>query len=442
LNPLLLIAVRNVTLNWRHSLASLLSITAAFFSLNIFQGYIHDLGNLYYVSYRNRSMLGDLIIENRDGDSAAAKADPEKFQITAEMQATLQEFNARHADLIQASARFLNVQGSITNGGISTIFLGRGYDATEGAKIRGALWNWDALYGEPLSLHTEGGVMLVGQSLGITLGCTPDPKVRAATSDGGYQPVNRPFKCTTPSMQLSSTTENGQLSAIDLTPVGIIDAGYVDIDRKYVSMNLSDAQKLLDTKSVTFMTLLLSGSDRDIEAVKADFAREVEPKFPELHVVRWQDHPTIGDLYNRSMDLLGIFRNFVVIVIISISTLSVLNTMTKSLSERTREVGTMLSIGFRARHMRVVFLTESVLLCAIGLFIGGVGSLVVEAVVNRVGILYKAGLLSEPVPFRISLDARVAALSIFGLLALSSVATLVALSRVLRKRIVDCLHYV
>jgi putative ABC transport system permease protein len=77
---------RNVILNWRHSLASLLSIAAAFFALNLFQGYISDLADLYEVSYRERSMLGDLMIEHQEARSPKANANPWDYSLNLEIQ--------------------------------------------------------------------------------------------------------------------------------------------------------------------------------------------------------------------------------------------------------------------------------------------------------------------------------------------------------------------
>jgi putative ABC transport system permease protein len=441
MKALLLIAFRNVVLNWRHSAASILSITAAFFSLNIFQGYINDLTDLYYVSYKNRSMFGDLIVENKAVESAEAKSEPEKFELTPELQSAVKEFVTRHSDRIEAYARFLNLQGTISNGSVSAIFLARAYDTVEGYKFRGKLWYWNTLYGEPLNLHPENGRALLGQGLGKIMGCLPDPKVSALASDGGYAPVNRPFKCSSSSLQLTTTTVTGQVNAIDVDPVGLVDAGYSDVDRKFITLALPDAQTLLNTQNVSYGTLLLKNS-ADLAAVTEDFNREVASEYPMLHVVRWQDQPSVGDLYNRSMEFLTIFRNFVAIVIISISVMSILNTMTKSLSERTREVGTMLSFGFRQSHIRVVFLGEALLLCALGLAIGGVSSLLSQAVINKIGVLYKAGLLSEAVPFRIKLDPRLMLTTTLVLLALSALATVMALQRVLKKPIIECLHHV
>lgn len=435
------IALRNVTLHWRHSIASLLSIMAAFLSLNVFQGYIQDLEHLYYVSYRHRSMYGDLLVMHRDSETPDARAEPWKFGLTPPMQEAIRSFASSRADAISATARFLELSGTVSNGATSTIFISLAYDDREASKLRGDLWKWNTLYGEPMFLHPEGGRVLIGQALGRILGCLPDPPVRALVFEGGYEPKNRPYQCKTSSLQISATTDSGQINALDLNVAGLIDAGYSDIDRRYLNLSLKDAQTLLNTDRVSNIALLLNNPS-DAARIQREFEQDVRSKIPELSILRWQDHPRIGDLYNRTMELLSIFRNFVVAVIISISALSVLNTMTKSLTERTREIGTLLSLGFRGRHIRAIFVSESLLLGLFGIAMGICSSSVIAFAINHAGIFYKAGMLSEPVPFRIALNLPIMLLSAAGLLALTVLATLAATGRVLQKRIIECLQHV
>jgi putative ABC transport system permease protein len=440
MKSLLLIAFRNVTLNWRHSLASLLSIAAAFFSLNVFQGYIHDLGDLYYVSYRHRSMFGDLMIENQAAGTPKAHSEPWKYGMSREVQNEVTKFVEKLGARATVATRFLDVQGTVTNGRVSTIFFTHGYDVLQGKTTRGELWKWNALYGEPLDLHPEGGRVILGQTLGRMLDCVPDPPVRAVAADGGYKPEVRPFKCKSDSVQISVTTDSGQLNAMDFQVGGLMDAGYLDIDKKFLWMSLPDAQTLLNTDRITYETILLSDPD-DYPNVIKEFNQDLGARYPELRIMRWQDNERAGDLYNKTMSLLHIFRNFVVIVIISISTLSVLNTMTKSLSERIREIGTLLSIGFRKVHIRIIFISESIFLGALGIILGFLASAASAALVNHIGFFYKAGLLSEPVPFRIKLSLELTCISAFGLISLAALATTWACQRVLKKRIVECLQH-
>lgn len=437
---LIRIAFGNVILNWRHSLASILSVSAAFFSLNVFQGYIHDVGRLYYTSYRQRSMFGDLTILNRAAKTPAERADVWTYGLDPPLQDEIKDFIKAHSDEIQTGVRFLDLQGLITNGKISTIFFTHGYDLAEGAILRGDLWKWNTVYGEPLELHPEGGRILVGQALGHMLGCVPKAKMKAVAATGGYEPVSRPFVCRDNSMQLTVTTDAGQLNALDLDVVGLIDGGYLDVDSKFLWMSLPDAQTLMHTDRISYENLMLRNPD-EIDRVASEFRDQFGISRPELKIIPWQDIPDIGDLYNQSMELLGVFRNFVSIVIVAISSLSVLNTMTKSLSERIREIGTLLAIGFRKTHIRIIFVTEAILLSLIGITVGGVVSLLVGTGINSAGIFYKAGLLSEPVPFRIYLMWQLSLISAVGLVLLAALATIWACRRALQKQIVECLHY-
>ncbi|MEK7357544.1 MAG: FtsX-like permease family protein [Bdellovibrionota bacterium] len=440
MSPFVSIGVRNVLLHWRHSLAAVLAVAAAFFSINVFQGYLDDLEHLYLISFRNRSMYGDILITHAQSESEEAKANPSLYDIGSEAQDAIRKFAGDHSDAIETVSRALVVQGTITNGQTSAIFVGIGTDLIEGAKIRGPVWAWNALYGEPLDLHPEGGRVLLGQALGHTMDCWPDQVVRAAIASGGYKPEVRKFTCSNPSVQLSTLTESGQLSALDLEVGGLSDAGYVEIDKKFVWMSLQDAQSLQQTDHVTLAAIALKENSSAAEVTRL-FREEVGPRFPMLLAGRWQDHPRISALYNQTMDFLRIFRNFVAIVIIVMSTLSVVNTLTKSLSERTQEIGTLLSLGFRPWHIRSIFLVESVLLCFVGVLIGGVATVICASVVNSVGIFYKGGMLTEPIPFRIMLGVPLGAATCVGLLMLGVFATLIACERVLAKKIVDCLRH-
>lgn len=80
--------------------------------------------------------------------------------------------------------------------------------------------------------------------------------------------------------------------------------------------------------------------------------------------------------------------------------MSVLMTMMKSVSERTREIGTLRSLGFLRRHI-------------VGLF-----------ALNGAGITYKAGVLSESIPLVVGVSPRA---YVFGFVFLTGVAIAAAL---------------
>ncbi len=411
------IAFRNAFKNWRHSLAAIISISAGFLSLVLFQGYISDVKALYEDGYNHRAMYGHLLIENPQIQTPEGHAHSENYLISVEDQGKIKGFLDQHKSEVQETVRFLPVTGTVTNGRNSFIFVGMGYDIEAGARMRAPNWTWEALYGQPLQIAKDPQGVVLGQAMGFLLGCVPDKKMVAMAQNAGYIPEVRPFHCERNSIQLTANTVTGQLNAIDLNVVGLIDGGYKDIDEKWMKMSIENAQTLLNTDKIRFQSVLLKDPDH-IDSFVEDFNKyATEQKLP-LHAVRWDKHK-IAQVYNQTKSLLGVFQAFIVTVILTIAGLSVLNTVVKSVKERTKEIGTLRSIGFTGRQVEFIFSMEAFYLSMMGVAVGAATALVTTFIVNHSRILYRAGLLSEPILFRIGYDipAYVLCTILLGILA-------------------------
>jgi putative ABC transport system permease protein len=82
-------------------------------------------------------------------------------------------------------------------------------------------------------------------------------------------------------------------------------------------------------------------------------------------VVDWIDTED-ADLFRRAESILSVYRGLVVLVILVIAGAAVRTTMMKTVRERTREIGTLRSLGYRRHHLLAMFAVESSLfaLCA------------------------------------------------------------------------------
>ena len=434
------IAFRNVRKNWRHSLSALLSISASFVSLVLFDGYIGDLKNMYQDSFRHRSMLGDYIIEKPEIHSKEGLFDPNKFMITEDEQAMIDSFLKENESIVANRVRFINFQGGITNGLQSSIFLGRGFDLIEGEKVRGKSWSWNATYGKPLHLAKVDSATLLGQGLAKKMGCTWTKPDNFYTFAGGYEPVERTYTCPTNDLQISAMTSTGQLNAVDINVVGLTDAGYRDIDDRYLVTSLETAQALTNSKSISMLSVELKPGANPQSFVDL-FNDKIAKNHPELKVMTWVEHP-VGETYLKSIDLLSIFRNFVVIVILIISVLSVINTLIKIIKERSREIGTLRSIGFTASQVVKMFVYETLLLTSFGIAIGVGITLALTALLNSAHIRYKAGMLSEPVLFKINFEPTDYLNATGILLFVSLLACLYSTRQEINKKIVENFNHV
>jgi putative ABC transport system permease protein len=430
-----LIAVKNVRRHWKRSLAAIVSISMGFIALVVFQGYMDNVKTMYYETFRSRFMYGDVMIENQSATAPEGKSDPWKYSLDSRAQEAINHFLEENQARVQSKVRFLQISGMIRGSSSSMIFRGVGYDLAEGAKMREKNWAWNAVYGVPLQRAPEGDNIVLGQTLAGLIGCEAEKKIRVLNSLEGYEPKERAFSCTSPSLQMSSVTEGGQLNAMDFNVMGIIDGAYRDVDSKLVMMDLSRAQQLMGTQQISFETVKFREPARVESMIREFNQRMLDQEIP-VHMLRWENHP-VGDMYVRTMNLLSVFRNFVVIIIVAIAGLSVFNTMVKVVKERTREVGTLQSLGFQSWSIQMIFLFEALLLAMIGCVIGSAVSILMSFVCNSLGITYKAGVLSAPVPFEVSIVPSLYGVSVLFLMGLAMLTTWVAARSTLSQKIAD-----
>lgn len=436
------IASRNVYKNWRQSVASVVSVSAAFLTLALFQGYLLDVEGLFSSIYRHRTMFGDAMVEHRDLYSPEGRAEPWKYLIDTRSQKFIQDFVSRNSDSVTTRVRFLKVSGLATNGKTSVIFGGAGYDLAEGLQMRGPRWGWDALYGQTLESSQNSAGIVIGQTMASLFGCQPLAKRTVLSLLDSLSENKIGFSCEgdQTSLQLSGATQEGQLNAIDSQIVGFVDGGFKDIDGRYVMMSLENAQILAGTSSVTYETFLLKSPSLASEFINR-FQREADALRLPLRFQTWQTHPFYGDVFIRTMDLLALFRNFVVVIVLTIATLSVLTTMIKVVNERTREIGTLRSLGYQKFQIAQIFVFEAAGLALLGNGVGILGAILISLLINHSGLAYKAGMFVEPTPLTVAIDLKIYLVSVCYLSMLAVLAALVALSLTLKQKVSENLCY-
>jgi putative ABC transport system permease protein len=437
--PLLRIAARNVRKNARHSAGSMLAIAVGFVALVLFDGYLSYMERDLSDAMGERLMVRDVIIERPGAADARESGRPfEEAVLGDREQAFVDRYLAAHAPEVRAHGRFLYAWGSASTGKASAPFLALGYDVEDGVRLRGR-YAWDALAGRPLQRAGENAVVL-GRGLGAQLDCEPVGSPRLFGRDGLPIEEARPFACRRPRVQLVANTASGQLNAIEPEVVGLVDGGLVEYDSKYVNMPMPLAQRLLDTRAVSLYVVRLVDSSRARE-----FARGLDAaaRAQGLGVVAlpWIEHGSAEES-RRMQNVLGIYRMLVALVVVLIASISVLTTMAKSVSERTREIGTLRSLGFLRRHVIALFAIEAALLASVGTVVGATLSLAVSVLVNAAGITYDGGLASMPMPFKVSVLPGMYAMSAVFLAFLAALAAIVPARRVARARIPEALTHV
>ncbi len=436
---LLKLARRNILRHARYSIGSGLAVAAGFLALTLFQAYITDIRLLYEESYEHRGMYGNVLIEHT-GSLAERRASPWDFVVDTSQQRAVESFLTEHSAEIFATARFLLGTGLITNGTTQATFLMKGHSVAEGARMRGAKWDWDTALGNPLSHSKEESPVVLGLGLAEILGCTIPPSAHKLSKAGNYEATYRPFECMTKEFQFSTSTARGQTNALSATMVGAVNAMYREIDERFVMAPIEWVQRLYQTDAITAYSVLLNDSSKAPQFISAFNQFAADKQLP-LTSANWKDHRE-GEMYRRTMNLLAIFRNFVVTILVAITGLSVFNTFLKTVKERTREIGTLRSIGFSMRSLLAVFGMEAAMLCLLGTTAGAILAVTLTALLNHSGIMYKAGLLADPIPFHLAFALEYYITSAAFLIGVSVFAAVFAAAGTTRARIAENLTHV
>jgi ABC-type lipoprotein release transport system permease subunit len=424
---------RNMFYHRQKSILALSSVAACFFSLNFFQGYIAGSHVIFNDSYEKRSMLGDLVL-TKNPKGLAAEETVEKI-LSKNEQEKLEEI-LREFQEVDHWMKFLFVTGTINQGVSHALFTGWGIEVEAGDKMRGADWRWNTMAGKPLS-SDQANEVIVGERLALLMGCSRGSRDSFIMGLGGYSPVDRPFSCRDQQWQFSAVTLQGQSNAIRLGVSGIMDGMFRELDLRFLYMPLSAAQRLLDTDSVSFFSL----KAKEGASVPA-LTRTLNERFRErglgLTALSWKDH-SFGDFYRKTMDFLRTFQVFMIVVILAVALLSIFNTFLRNVQERSLEFGVLRTLGFQRNHVRWIFLWEAVFVSLLGIAMGGAFALISKLVVNEIGILYRAGLFTQPVPFLIVFTPGMFFLSALLVLLVALMAASIPLWRNERKSITSCL---
>lgn len=420
LSPLVRVAARNVWKNWRHSIGTVLAIAVGFLTIGLFEGYLQDLFERQSYILSRRNMMGDVMIEHRDAGLPEADEDPLRFSLTKADQAAIESYLAQDTSVV-TRVRILDISGLASTGRSGVMFMSLGHDVAEGATMRGE-FAWNAVAGKPL--HEAGrDAVVLAQGLGGILECEATSDEPVTDPLGVPIPKERPMKCKKDRVQFSAMTASGQINAIELPVSGIYNAVMKELDARFSLMPLSASQRLLDTDVISLVSVRLApGASADAWAKR--FNGAVSPARKDVIAVPWDEH-RFAELHRRGRQILQIYRSFVVVVVSAIAGMSVLMTMMKTVSERTREVGTLRSLGFRRRHIIGLFALEAGFLAVFAASLGAAASLALTFAVNAAQITYKAGVLSDSIPLIVAVSPTA---YVFAASFLCGVAMLAALA--------------
>lgn len=409
------LAFRNLFRNARRSLFTVLAIALGFVAVNVLGGFTAYIFSNLEESYIYAEANGHLTVF-KQGFLDQGKLDPNRYLLSETELERIRTTAARHPQVV-ISTEQLNVSGLLSNGQVSTIFLAAGRvpsDIEAIGKLSSRNSKRILLYdGRPLSDADEHGI---------------------GVSHGLAKALNLALDGTAVAM---SPTVSGQINALDVQLVQLIDAPIEALDDKLAVVPLKFAQSLYDTASVDRVTLLLRRGT-DIEAVRGTLARELHAAGLDVDIRTWTE---LSPFYTKAKKMFDVIFVVSFLIVFTIVVMSVVNTFTMAVLERTREIGTLRALGVRRRGIVTMFALESVVLGGFGSLFGIGLTVLVVALVGWLEPSWIPPQMARRVPLQIYLVPLYWMSSTLALLVLAILSAILPARKAARMPITHALGY-
>jgi putative ABC transport system permease protein len=235
------------------------------------------------------------------------------------------------------------------------------------------------------------------------------------------------------------STASGQVNAIEPAVVGLVDGGRKEMDSTIVMMPLTLAQRLRNTRGVTQYSVLLRDPS-SAERFSSDLHAAARVRGLDLEAMPWRQSYH-GAQYRQGMGLIRAFRGLMALVVVAIAGMAIFSTMAKAVNERTREIGTLRSLGFVRGQVTRLFALEAGLLSAAACVLGLLLTLAFAGLVNGAGVTYNGGLVAAPIPLGVAIEPANCLRAAAFLIAVAVLAAWLPARRAARRKIPDALAY-
>ena len=388
MNPLL-IGLRNLRRNRRRTFITALSITCGFIAIALFAGYTKTVYRSLADQAIHGELLGHLTVA-KQGFRKSGALEPGKYLLAADDIARAEAVVQRVLPGSYVAPR-LAVNGLISNGKASTIFIAEGLTPGDMQHLRGPRARASGGLDEKL----PNGIT-VSRGLAQMLGL----------KDGSDASV------------LVSTAQ-GQANALDVNVTDTFSTGNAGTDNKSVFLPMALARSLFDVEGKADRLTILLPDATQAEAAAPLLGAAFQASGLSLEVDSWQN---LSAFYLQVKGLFDMVFAFLLAIVLAIIVMSVANAMTMSVIERTREIGTMRALGMRRNQVVRLFLSESVILVVMACIAGTVAALALRYAINFAGFTYRPPNSTDEVPLLIGFDILRSAMAGVALCVLGALA--------------------
>ncbi len=423
------LSFRNLFRNKRRTVATGAAVIAGFVGLTLLGGYIFRVekglrSNSVYLQNK-----GHITIFKKEGLQRFATR-PSFYQLTVDDQKIIQKYIQKYSDNIEWAGKALTGAGLISNGEKSVPFMSVGVD----------LVTLEKSFSHP-EVHKWAEDFLTEDSINFYNAVKNDPFSISITARLGELIGRKAPFAKLPieqrSVQLAGMNFYGDLNAIDATLSVNHSTGSELLEDAGMLASIELMQQLYSTDGAHYVMIYLK-DDSQI----SNIVRELNETFKTDHLpfdVYPFDDPAISPNYVGSMGFLYAMTGFFVFLICGAVALSIVNSLTMGILERTREIGTFRAIGYRRSQISWMMTQEALWLCIFSGVIGIMLAALISLIVNRLHFTFSPPGIVSAIQFTLSINAVLVSIITLMFLLLVGLTSYLVTHFKLKMKVVDLL---
>lgn len=406
---ILIFGIRNLQRNYRRSLVTASSIALGFAAAALFARYTQ----IIYRGLSEQAIYGELLDHltiTKKGLATEGRLYPEQYLFNRDVTEKISSIvHSTLADIYIAPRLHLN--GLISNGRASTIFIAEGIAPRDMELLRG-----------PRSRMS--GALEQSKPTGITVAA--DLAGMLGLKEGS-------------SAALMLNTLHNQTNALDVVIADRFSTGNAATNDKFMYLPLKLTQTLYEPEQSADRLTLLGQGRASTEADRVRLAAEFKRAGLEVDIQTWQE---LSAFYRQVKAMFNMIFGFLLVIVLSIVVMSIANAMNVNVVERTKEIGTLRAIGMQRSGVIRLFVTEALLLVIGGCVLGLVLALLVRWGVNAADLSYQPPNATESVPLLIGVDIGKTLVAVCLLSVLSLISAFFPARCAAHQPVVDSLGHV
>ncbi|MEN9810284.1 MAG: hypothetical protein RLZZ488_1851 [Pseudomonadota bacterium] len=447
----LTLAARNLGRNRRRNAATASAIILGFAGLVLLSGFVVRIEKFFRATSVYLNHVGTISIYKPDGVERHLLR-PKKYNLNAEEQTRVRQVVGEVFPNAEAVSATLHGFTLIGNGCKTWPVKVLGVEPAIEKKLteHPAVQNFareilDARLGSGLWMHSAITPVIVTQKVARNLGksrlYTTRPGADATTQnvslDCSSESVQSKIDADT-NIQLAARTYKNDFSALDGEIVGHYSSGLELLEESSAVIPLEALQRLFETDTVTNIIVHLPWDEiPETAARKLDNALRSAGLDLEVHHYR---ELSVNPFYAGFMNLIYVMSAFFLTLAVSVVTLTVSDSMTMSVLERSKEIGTLRALGFRQRDIPRIFALEGLMLALICIPVGLILAIATTSVINSSRLLFEVPGVSTQLRVTLMIVAEHCVWIALLMTGVSILAGWITSLRSSRKRIVGLLN--